>query len=163
MVEQSLRYCGSNPSWDHDLFRHSESCWTVCVGSYSCTALWTLLLLRYGYLYSNSNNSVTYFHWKILALAGIWTRDFPGTKPICYQLSYHAAKMLSWRTKIQSTVQLFLTLLHPIIFCLHVEVWLSNQPLVPLGYHQSFWVSASQWNVMPQIWLWVLGFVFISL
>ena len=25
---------------------------------------------------------------KILALAGIWTRDFPGTKPICYQLSY---------------------------------------------------------------------------
>ena len=25
---------------------------------------------------------------KILALAGIWTRDLPGTKSICYQLSY---------------------------------------------------------------------------
>ena len=37
---------------------------------------------------SNLNNPVTYFHWKILALAGIWTRDLPGTKPICYQLSY---------------------------------------------------------------------------
>ena len=36
---------------------------------------------------SNSNKSVTYFHWKILALA-IWTRDLPGTKPIWYQLSY---------------------------------------------------------------------------
>ena len=29
------------------------------------------------YLYSNSNKSVTYFHWKILALGGIWTRDLP--------------------------------------------------------------------------------------
>ena len=27
-------------------------------------------------------------NWKTLALAGIWTRDLPGTKPICYQLSY---------------------------------------------------------------------------
>ena len=34
--------------------------------------------------YSNSNNPVTYIHWKILALAWI----LPGTKPICYQLSY---------------------------------------------------------------------------
>ena len=40
------------------------------------------------YLYSNWNNPITYFHWKILTLAGIWTRDLPGTKPICYQLSY---------------------------------------------------------------------------
>ena len=32
--------------------------------------------------------SVTYFHWKILDLAGIWTRYLTGTKPICYQLSY---------------------------------------------------------------------------
>ena len=40
------------------------------------------------YLYSNSNKSVTYFHWKILTLAGIWTPDLPGTKPKCYQLSY---------------------------------------------------------------------------
>ena len=39
-------------------------------------------------LYSNSNNPVTYFHWKILALAGIWTQDLPATKRICYQLSY---------------------------------------------------------------------------
>ena len=28
------------------------------------------------------NNPVNYFHWKIIALAGIWTRDLPGTKPI---------------------------------------------------------------------------------
>ena len=28
------------------------------------------------------------FTEKILTLAGIWTRDLPGTKPICYQLSY---------------------------------------------------------------------------
>ena len=40
------------------------------------------------YSNSNSNNQVTYFLWKILALARIWTRDLPGTKPICYQLSY---------------------------------------------------------------------------
>ena len=40
------------------------------------------------YSYSNSNNIVTYFHWKILALAGIRTRDLPGTKPICYKFSY---------------------------------------------------------------------------
>ena len=39
------------------------------------------------YSYSNSNNPVTYFHWKIIALAGIWTLDLPGTKSICYQLS----------------------------------------------------------------------------
>ena len=29
------------------------------------------------YSYSNSNNPVIYFHWKILALAGIWIRDLP--------------------------------------------------------------------------------------
>ena len=33
-------------------------------------------------------NPVTYFHWKIITLARIWTLDLPGTKPICYQLSY---------------------------------------------------------------------------
>ena len=40
--------------------------------------------------YSNSNNPVSYFHWKIIFFTGIWTRarDHPGTKPICYQLSY---------------------------------------------------------------------------
>ena len=32
------------------------------------------------YSYSNSNNSVTYFQCKILALARIWTRDLPGKK-----------------------------------------------------------------------------------
>ena len=42
----------------------------------------------YSYIHSNSNNSVTYFHWKMLALSGIWTGDVPSTKPICYQLSY---------------------------------------------------------------------------
>ena len=36
--------------------------------------------------YSNSKNSVTYSHWKILLLAGIWTLDLPCTKSICYQL-----------------------------------------------------------------------------
>ena len=30
---------------------HYKSCWTFCVGSYSCTALWTLPLLIYGYVY----------------------------------------------------------------------------------------------------------------
>ena len=39
-------------------------------------------------LYSNLNRSVTYFHWKILALAGILTQNLPSSKPICYQLSY---------------------------------------------------------------------------
>ena len=31
---------------------------------------------------------MTYFYWKILALAGIQTRDLTSTKPICYQRSY---------------------------------------------------------------------------
>ena len=30
----------------------------------------------------------TYYHWKILALAGIWTSDFPSTKPMRNQFSY---------------------------------------------------------------------------
>ena len=29
--------------------------------------------------------SITYFHWKIISLAGIWTSDLPSSKPICYQ------------------------------------------------------------------------------
>ena len=33
-------------------------------------------------------NSITYFHWKILGLAGIWTRGLPCTKLIGYQLCY---------------------------------------------------------------------------
>ena len=36
------------------------------------------------------------FHWKILALAGIWTWDLPGTKPICYQLSYPGLDPYTW-------------------------------------------------------------------
>ena len=39
-------------------------------------------------LSSHFTLSITYFHLKILALAGIWIRDLPGSKPICYQLSY---------------------------------------------------------------------------
>ena len=39
-------------------------------------------------MYFCFNLWITYFHWKILALAGIWTWDLTGTKPICYQLSY---------------------------------------------------------------------------
>ena len=38
--------------------------------------------------YSNSNNPITYFHWKIIAIAGISTGDLTYTKPICYHLSY---------------------------------------------------------------------------
>ena len=34
------------------------------------------------------------FHWKILALVGIWTRELPGNKLICYQLSYHGLETL---------------------------------------------------------------------
>ena len=45
--------------------------------------------------YTNLNKSVTYFHWKILAPAGIWTRDLPGTKPICSQLSYPGLNFFS--------------------------------------------------------------------
>ena len=41
---------------------------------------------------------VVYFHWKILARAGIWTRDLPGTKRICYQLSYPGWPI--WRVSI---------------------------------------------------------------
>ena len=33
-------------------------------------------------------NQINEWRFFMLALAGIWTRDFPGTKPICYQLSY---------------------------------------------------------------------------
>ena len=33
-------------------------------------------------------SSITYFHWKIHALAGIWTRDLSSTNPICCQQSY---------------------------------------------------------------------------
>ena len=40
------------------------------------------------YSYSNSNKSITYFHWKIIFLAGIWTLDLPSSKPMHYQLSY---------------------------------------------------------------------------
>ena len=40
------------------------------------------------YLHSNLNNPVAYFLLKILALAGIWNGDLPGTKPLYYQLSY---------------------------------------------------------------------------
>ena len=54
--------------------------------------LWVLLKL---YSFDCSCSAVIlesvyrpYFHWKILTLAGIWTQDLPGTKSICYQLSY---------------------------------------------------------------------------
>ena len=33
-------------------------------------------------------NTITYLHWKVNTLAGIWTRDLTSTRPICYQLSY---------------------------------------------------------------------------
>ena len=38
--------------------------------------------------YSNSKKSITFFCWKILALARIWTSDLPSTKPMHSQLSY---------------------------------------------------------------------------
>ena len=50
------------------------------------------------YLYSNSNNPVTYYHCKIFALAGIWTRDLPGTK----QWSYLQYPGLDWFTHLNS-------------------------------------------------------------
>ena len=40
------------------------------------------------YSYSNLNTSITYYHWKIIALAGIWTLDLPSTKLMSYQWSY---------------------------------------------------------------------------
>ena len=43
------------------------------------------------------------FSLKIRALARIWTRDLPGTKPICYQMSYpglNQKKLLNWFWKL---------------------------------------------------------------
>ena len=43
------------------------------------------LTIFYGLYFSHQYTNITnyiyscYFHWKILALAGIWTRDLPGT------------------------------------------------------------------------------------
>ena len=54
--------------------------------------------------YSNSNNPVTYFHWKILTLAGIWTRYLTGTKPICYQLSYPGLDSIVGLTLVRGNV-----------------------------------------------------------
>ena len=63
--------------------------------------IWTKFLTTFHGLYAVpiqiQINSITYFHWKIVALAGIWTRDNPSTKPICYQLSYPG---LDWLCKL---------------------------------------------------------------
>ena len=54
-------------------------------GQLSCTASTHVFLTLHSY--SNSNKSITDFHWKIISLAGIWTSDLPSTKPMRYQLS----------------------------------------------------------------------------
>ena len=61
------------------------------------TIFLTLALLRRASFWPRS---MVYFHWNILALAGIGTRDLPSTKPICYQLSYPGLDMnqqLMWK------------------------------------------------------------------
>ena len=61
----------------------SSSCAaSLCIPTNSRLARHSLLYLI------NINRSVTYFHWKIIALAGIWTGDLRGTNPRCYQLSH---------------------------------------------------------------------------
>ena len=45
--------------------------------------------------------SVQLFLWEILTLAGIWTRDVPGTKPICCQLSYPGLDIENKLTEIE--------------------------------------------------------------
>ena len=68
------------------------------VGSFSCTSF----------------KSITYFHWKILVLARIWTQDLPSTKPICYQLSYPG---LDWVHMSHSLIFYFL---------FFVDHWIAN-------------------------------------
>ena len=74
------------------------------------------------YSYSNSNNAVTYFHLKILALALIWTRDLTGTKPICYQLS-HPVKASFWGLINQCNSSLIYIFHHIIINLYHSNLW----------------------------------------
>ena len=56
---------------------HYKSCWTFCVGSYSCTALWTLLLLRYIHIKIRIDQLLI-FTEKFLPLPGFE----PGTSPV---------------------------------------------------------------------------------
>ena len=67
------------------IFHMLDLCWQI-----SWTAS-TPVVLTCGYSSCSSIliqiRSFTYFHWKILALARIWTRDLTDTKPIDYQLS----------------------------------------------------------------------------
>ena len=55
---------------------------------------------------SSVANHVVFFHWKILALAKIWIRDVPGTKPICYQLSYPGldSNLPLWMSLVESSM-----------------------------------------------------------
>ena len=92
-------------------------------------------------MYSNSNNPVTYFHWKILTLAGIWTRDFPGTKPICYQLScpgldlFNISKMLN-KSIIQNVLE---SVLLSILLYSHVFNWFVFIQNIILDSHE--WIG----------------------
>ena len=52
--------------------------------------------------------SQIYFHWKIIALAWIWTWALPSTKPICSQLSYpgldiDVSKIFKWHWRAMSS------------------------------------------------------------
>ena len=66
------------------------------LGQLSCTASTPVFLTCGNY------QSIIYFQWKI---AGIWTRDILGTKPICYQLSYPG---LDWYLKTKLSCILLL-------------------------------------------------------
>ena len=54
----------------------------------TCVYYQVVFLFNLAPVISTIYNSINYFHWKILALAGIWAQDLCGTKPKCYQLSY---------------------------------------------------------------------------
>ena len=74
-------------TWQITIFHMLDLC-----GQLSCTAHINHMLERrihigIIYMYSNFNKSLTYFHWKILAFARIWTLDLQSTKPMRHQLS----------------------------------------------------------------------------
>ena len=66
-------------------FSHQYTNFTTYISSWYARALYTYWNYIFVFKLEQSSNL---FSLKILALAGIWTRDLPGIKPICYQLSY---------------------------------------------------------------------------
>ena len=107
--------------------------WIICVGiiyqtlSFNFVLHFELLIVTF-----------TYFHWKILALAGIWTRDLPVTKPICFQLSY------------PGLVTLFFYFLYFLFFLLVSHLRLSQRVDDPVeGWHEPLSHKCNNFNKIP--------------